>query len=263
MTTLLDASPSNVLEVLRGERATRPLANTSAAIPFRLRLETELKDLVAHRPNSEPIVIRASTIHRTHVDVSDISALAQLRGILVAQALRLMSAGLVFESPFEESLLSWRSDVGDNPLTQSVDQLDADERARLATDVTAHCVTLRRTLGVMSPSWLPRTSLRAHQRLAGGRVILRDVIDLMVGTTTSDVASVVLLDITTAPLDERAASVLGYHALMQTLRTSVAPLRSSLFSTATGELLAIDIDAATLNRAVDEVIDAVRAKITS
>ncbi len=188
MTSLLDASPSNVLEVLRGERTARPLANTSAALPFRLRLETELKELCADRPPSEPLIIRASAIRRTFTDVSNISPLAQLRGILVTQALRLMSAGLVFESPFDESLLAWRSEVGDTPLTRAVDQLDADERARLATDVTAHCVTLRRTLGALSGGWMPRTSLRAHQRLAGGRVILRDVIDLMVGTTTSDVA---------------------------------------------------------------------------
>jgi hypothetical protein len=72
--------------------------------------------------------------------------------------------------------------------------------------------------------WMPRTSLRAYQRLAGGNVVLRDVVDLMVGTTASVEASVVLLDVTTSPLGESAERVMRYHALVQTLRTSVAPL---------------------------------------
>ena len=125
-------------------------------------------------------------------------------------------------TPCAELLVAWRGEVGRTALTELVDRLDADELARLSTDLTAHWVTLKRSLGPLSNRWLPRTSLRAYQRLAGGNVVLRDVIDLMVGTTTGDVASVALLDVTTSPLGEGAERVMRYHALVQTLRTSIA-----------------------------------------
>jgi hypothetical protein len=45
-----------------------------------------------------------------------------------------------------------------------------------------------------------------------------------------------------------------YHALVETLRTSVAPLRTSTFSTATGDLWACDVDHDLLTRSCDEVL---------
>jgi hypothetical protein len=174
-----------------------------------------------------------------------------------------MSVGLEVDDAFHEALLAWRADVGSSELTSFVDHLDGDERARLVTDVTAHCVTLKRSLGPLSNRWLPRTSLRAYQRLSGGNVVLRDVIDLMVGTTTSDVASVALLDVTTSPLGEGAERVMRYHALVQTLRTSIAPLRTSMFSTATGELWSLDVDDELLTRSAHDVLDVLSQLLAS
>jgi hypothetical protein len=79
----------------------------------------------------------------------------------------------------------------------------------------------------------------------------------MVGTTTSDVASVALLDVTTSPLGEGAERIMRYHALVQTLRTSIAPLRTSMFSTASGELWSIDVDDELLTRSVADVLEVV------
>jgi hypothetical protein len=42
---------------------------------------------------------------------------------------------------------------------------------------------------------------------------------------------------------------------MQTLRTSVVPLRTSIFSSATGELWTLDVDAELLMRAVGDVVE--------
>jgi hypothetical protein len=67
----------------------------------------------------------------------------------------------------------------------------------------------------------------------------------------------VLLDVTTAPLDEGAERVMRYHALVQTLRTSIVPLRTSMFSTATGELWSSDVSDETLSRALGDVLDVI------
>jgi hypothetical protein len=255
MTSVLDASPLNVMDVLRGERAHRPPANTSAAAGLRAALEDGIYELLGPALRDEPVIVRASSLrHDALVFNPEVAPLAQLRGILINQALRLMSAGVEIDDVCAELVVAWRAEVGHTALTELVDRLDADELARLSTDLTAHWVTLKRSLGPLSNRWLPRTSLRAYQRLAGGNVVLRDVVDLMVGTTTGDVASVALLDVTTSPLGEGGERVMRYHALVQTLRTSTVPLRTSMFSTATGELWSLDVNDELLQRSVHDVL---------
>jgi hypothetical protein len=245
------------MDVLRGERATRPPANASAAAGLRATLEDGIYERLGPELRGDPLVVRASSLRQGAAVFDPATApLAQLRGVLITQALRLLSAGVEITDICVDLLAAWRADVGRNALTEHVDRLDADDLARLTTDLTAHWVTLKRSLGPLSNRWLPRTSLRAYQRLAGGNVVLRDVVDLMVGTTTGDVASVALLDVTTSPLGEGAERVLRYHALVQTLRTSVVPLRTSMFSTATGELWSTDVDDELLRRSVADVFDA-------
>jgi hypothetical protein len=96
--------------------------------------------------------------------------------------------------------------------------------------------------------------VRAVQQLSGGAVVLRDVIDLMVGTTVGDVASVALFDVTTSPLSESSERTMRYHALVQTLRTGIVPLRTTTFSTATGEMWSLDVDSELLMRSAREVL---------
>jgi len=115
---------------------------------------------------------------------------------------------------FDDAVATWRAEVGANELIQQLDALDDDDRARLATDVAAHCVTLTRALGEIPARWMPRSAVRATQRLAGGNVVLRDVVDLMIGASTSDVASIALFDVTTSPLGEGAERSMRFHALM-------------------------------------------------
>jgi hypothetical protein len=88
-------------------------------------------------------------------------------------------------------------------------------------------------------------------------VVLRDVVDLMVGTTRSERASVALLDVTTSTLGVGEERAMRYHALVQTLRTGVVPLRTSAFSTATGELWSSDVDDDLLNRSLSDVLDVI------
>lgn len=257
MNSVLEASPLSVMDVLRGERSRRPSANYTAAAGLRAMLEDAIYELLGPDLRSDPITVRPSLLRRGDVISINSAPLAQVRGILINQALRLLCANVTVEDVFRESLVAWRAETGTNELTRLVEQLDNDDAARLCADVEAHWVTLKRSLGSLSSRWLPRTSLRAHQRLAGGNVVLRDVIDLMVGTTSGAAASVVLLDVTTSALDEGAERVMRYHALVQTLRTSTVPLRTSMFSTATGELWSRDVDDETLTRSLGEVLDVI------
>jgi hypothetical protein len=49
-----------------------------------------------------------------------------------------------------------------------------------------------------------------------------------------------------------------FHALMHTLRTSVMPLRTCTFSSATGEMWIRDVDYELLARSVQDVLNSVR-----
>jgi len=199
--------------------------------------------------------VRSSTLRQNHntIDIQQAS-LSLFRGILVTQVLRLLSVGVEVTDPFSEALSAWRCEKSGSDLVRSFNQLDKEQVARLEADVNAHASTLKRSLGVVSATWMPRSCVRASQRFAGGHVLLFDVVDLMVGSTTSKFASVALFDVTTSPLDAGAERTMRFHALMQTLKTSVVPLRTSMFSSATGELWTSDVDYELLSRSVDEVL---------
>ena len=258
MTTLLD-SPVNVVDALRGDRSDRPPADHASAAGLRASLEDGIFEVLGAARATPPIVVRAASLRRVDgTTVLTSSTHGRLRGVLVNEVLRLWSVGTNVERLFDDALGAWRAEVGDDEFGRVLGQMDADQRARLATDVEAHGVTLTRALGPVPGRWMPRSSVRAAQSLAGGSVTLRDVVDLMIGADDRDVASVVLLDVTTAPLGEGAERAMRYHALVQTLRTSTVPLRTSAFSTATGELWVRDVDFEQLARSVDEVLERVR-----
>jgi hypothetical protein len=260
MTTLTAPSPHFVVDTLRGERQRRPLVDNTGAAGLRSLLEDGLFEITRGTKPETPLVLRSSSLRQLapSTDIA-LSPLGRVRGILVNQVLRLLSVGTSITSPFEDALRAWLLEEGPSGLTRYVDQLRGDERARLEADVTSHSHTLIRSLGPVPSRWLPRSAVRATQHLGGGSVILRDVIDLMVGTTNSALANVALLDVTTSPLGEGGERVMRYHALVQTLRTSLVPLRTSVFSTATGDLWSLDVDTALLVRSVHEVLSTVES----
>lgn len=219
-------------------------------------LEDGIHALLGDTSPAAPLVVRATSLRQKSpsTDIAQ-SSHARVRGILINQVLRLLSVGAVVADPFDDALRAWRLEVGTSELLDFVERMSSDDLARLATDVTAHAVTLTRTLGPVSPRWMARSAVRATQILCHGSVIMRDVVDLMVGTTVGDVANVALFDVTTSPLGEGAERAMRYHALVQTLRSGVVPLRTSSFSTATGEMWSLDVDAELLVRSAHEVLD--------
>lgn len=259
MTTMLDSSPLSVVEAMRGDRTKRPLIDVASASGLRSLLEDGIFEALGAARLENPIVVRASSLQQRFAatDLTQ-SSIGRIRGVLVGQLLRLLSVGMSIDHAFEDAVAAWRGEVGADELLQRFNTLDADDRARLATDVEAHCVTLTRALGAIPAGWLPRSGVRAIQRLAGGNVVLRDVVDLMIGTSTSEVASIALFDVTTSPLGEGAERTMRFHALLQTLRTSVMPLRTCTFSSATGEIWLRDVDYELLARSVDDVLGCVR-----
>jgi hypothetical protein len=259
VTISLDCEP-RVVDVLRGDRQKRPRLDTTSAAGLRAQLEDGIHDIFTKDLPPSPLVVRPSSLRESwHATDLSSSTLGLIRGALVTQLLRLRLVGVTIDNAFDDAVAAWRADAGAGPLLATFDQLDGDDRARLATDVTAHDVTLSRCFGQLPSHWMARSCVRATQRLAGGHVILRDVVDLTIGANTAESTTVVLVDVTTSPLGESAERTLRFHALVETLRTSVVPLRSAVFSSATGEFWTRDIEPELLARSVDDVLEVLQA----
>ena len=236
-----------ILDVVRGDPLSRPLSEESVALALRTRIETWVTT------REEPIIVRAPR--------AEGAALAQsasrVRGIVVHELVRLAAAGYDWRNPAVDALNAWRAN-GPRELVEDLARFDADERAALRADLEAHAVVLRRTLGSLPPSWMPRSAVRARVALAGGRLTLVDVVDLMAGIVGSR-ASVALVDVTSSPLGADAEDRVAYHALVQTLRTSRVPLASAMVSTATGDVLSREVDDDVLERAAAYVLRCIEA----
>jgi hypothetical protein len=249
------------MEALRGDRSRRPRTDVTSAPGLRAMLEDGIFDFWTSAP-ATPVIVRASSLCNANASTDiALSNHARLRGVLINQLVRLFSVGATITSAFDDAFRAWRLEVNGGELYEYAQRLDGDDLARLATDVTSHYVTLSRALGTIPAQFQPRSAVRASVMLSGGTILLRDVIDLMVGTTLGEVANVALFDVTTSPLGAGAERSMRYHALVQTLRSGVVPLRTSVFSSATGEMWTLDVDAELLRRSVDDVLDTIRAMV--
>lgn len=250
----MDPAPELLTDVLRGDRARRPRRDDVSAAGLRALLEDHVFAVCGAPRSPHAVVISSATLASAgSVRALADSSLGRAKGTLVATLLRLLVARFPVRDPYADALSAWRGEHPHDHLLDVVAHLDDDQQARLRADVRAHASTLTRIVGTVPSSWRPRTSQRVRQSFGGGHVHLSDVIDLVVGSAHGEVANVALVDLTTSPLGPGAERAMRYHALMQTLRSSVVPLRTSIFSSATGELWTRDVDHELLLRAVDDV----------
>lgn len=253
-----NTASATVLTALRGDRARRPPLDLTSAAGLRAELDDAIFAVLGEVAPATPIVVTAARLrHAPGATALEAGPSGRLRGVLVTQLVRLLGVGASVDSPFEAAVAAWRAQRPSPDLLEHLTGLDADARARLDTDVTAHFVTLARSLGPVPPAWTVRSAQRASVRLGAGRVVLRDTVDLVVGSALSSVTSVALLDVTTSPLCESAERAARYHALVETLRTSSVPLRTAVLSTATGDLWRYDVDRDLLLAGVADVSGAI------
>ncbi|MBU6233522.1 MAG: hypothetical protein KJS64_04655 [Acidobacteria bacterium] len=228
-------------------RRTSPLPDVSG---IRAHLLDGIYAVIGGRPVDQPVVVRASSFRQA--DTAAYTPYGRMRGALLTQTLRLFLVNFSSRDPFASAVAAWRASEGASELVDYFDAIDDDERARLATDVAAHSVTLTQRVGQLPATWRPRTAVRTRLRL-GGVVELRDHVDLMVGSVTTG-SGVAVVDLTTSPLDESLERALRYHALVESLRTSRPPTFVAALSTASGDMWRCEVDDELLLRGVADLI---------
>ena len=149
---------------------------------------------------------------------------------------RLVVDGTV-DDPLFDALDACRAEgpIGTGATTvASVEALAEPARAALGAVVATHAAHLTDLLPRLTPAWMPRTDDRVAIPLAGGRVVLRGVFDLLVGLPRPDTASLCAIGLCTGGSWARERRSLHYLALLETLRSGTPPFRLALLETGSG-----------------------------
>jgi hypothetical protein len=122
-----------------------------------------------------------------------------------------------------------------------VGRLDRRARTELRAELTDQIGHLRELTPHFAPGWLPRTDDRLAIPLAGGRVVLCGVFDLLVGAPAPGQASLCALQLTSGGPWAFARTALHYLALLETLRHGNPPFRLGLLDSAVGRYVIEDV----------------------
>lgn len=139
-----------------------------------------------------------------------------------------------------------------------------DQSAGVQSDLL--CQMISRAVGFLDafpplpPNWVPRFEENIQARI--GNLILSARPDLVLGRPRADMRQTMLLcDFKSGSLNDSHLFEAHYYALVSTIRFGVPPFRSTVFSLASGEWTAPDIDAAILRETAEVVIGAVNSYV--
>jgi hypothetical protein len=146
---------------------------------------------------------------------------------------QLVTAGTIGD-PLTDALDALRADSSTSDVVHHVESMGREARVALAGSLVLHVAHLRAMLPRFASASMPRTDDRVAIPLAGGRVVLGGIFDLLVGGGGRSGSSLCAVGLTVdGPLD-RDRWRLHYLALLQTLRSGTPPMRLALLHTATG-----------------------------
>ena len=270
------AGGAEVLALLRGDASTRPGFDPGLAGGLRAWLEDAAYGVVASRGDLAPPLVlgprevlqgdRAEPAGRglaereptereptdslqklstdsfrgTGRGAEDGTSEEALLGRLVHALFRQLVMGGSLGDPWRDALDGLAA-VGSTDVVRQCEALDGPERTALAERVAAHAGHLVDLLPRLAPGWMPRTDDRVAIPLAGGRVVLHGMFDLLVGRSRPGAASLCALGLTTGRPWAWERRSLHFLALLETLRSGSPPFRLALIESATGRYGAEDV----------------------
>lgn len=110
----------------------------------------------------------------------------------------------------------------------------------------------------IDPSWSPRAESAAKVTLCNGGITLRAKYDLVFFQPRRDVSRVVIVDFKTGGRYQSYSDDLRFYALVETLRTGVAPFRVASYYVDDGTFAPETVTAEILEAAARRVVDGVR-----
>jgi len=230
------AAKADLLARLRGSTGVRPRFEGVAG-GLRAWLEDAAFTVVTERGDGAPPLylgprrlLGPPRDPPRHEGPSPERVLARLVRALFRQLVTVATIG----DPLRDALDALRADGSQADVVRHVESLGRSARETLAESVGVHAEHLRALVPRFAPAFLPRTDDRVAIPLAGGRVVLGGVFDLLVGAGSRNEASLCAIGLTVdGPLD-RDRWALHYLALLELLRNGTPPFRLALLHSATG-----------------------------
>jgi hypothetical protein len=252
--------PAALLARLRGDAARRPLVDPGLAGGLREWLEDGVADLVPERAAAGPplIVDRWALVPGARPVDGPAVTTALARDLMVGALFRQFVVTGRIGDPVADALAALRVDDRDDSVMEFLRRLPLDERSSLHRQVAAHARLLVTRWPPVAPGWLPKTADRVSVPLAGGRIVLSAVLDLVLGAPAGDRASVCVVDVRSGERRAEHRDDLHFLGLLETVRAGAPPFRLATYYTATGEVDVEDVDDALLSEAVLRTIDGVR-----
>ena len=236
------AARDEVLALLRDGSGQRPRFDPGLSGGLRAWLEDAAADLVARRgEDAAPLFLGPRLLWDGPAPAADPAGRPDdpfpaewVRSCLVrALFTQVVTTGQV-EDPLGDALDALRVDPSRADMVRHLDELPQAARAALAPSLRTHVENLMHLTPRFAPAWLPRTHDRVAIPLAGGRVVLSGVFDLLVGAPVPGRATLCALGLTTGGRWAQARTALHYLALLETLRSGTPPFRLALLHSAAG-----------------------------
>jgi hypothetical protein len=257
------AARDEVLALLRDGSGRRPRFDPGLAGGLRAWLEDAAGELAAVRgDDTQPLFLGPRVLWGTsdpaldppEVMPTDPYPMELVRSCLVRALFRqVVTTGRVGD-PLADALDALRVDPERVGLVRHVEQLADEERCALSNSLTTHVSHLVRLTPRFAAGWLPRTQDRVAIPLAGGRVVLCGVFDLLVGAPVPGTATQCALGLTTGGRWAQARTSLHYLALLETLRSGTPPFRVALLHSAVGRYGVEDVLEEHLGAIVSHVV---------
>jgi hypothetical protein len=251
-----------VLALLRDGSGQRPRFDPGLAGGLRAWLEDAAAELVARRgEDAPPLFLGPRLLWDGSVAAADPGETPTgryptewVRSCLIrALFAQVVTTGQV-EDPLGDALDALRVDPGRSAMARHVDELPEEARSALAASLHVHIENLMNLTPRFAAGWLPRTHDRVAIPLAGGRVVLNGVFDLLVGAPVPGRATLCALGLTTGGRWAQARTALHYLALLETLRSGTPPFRLALLHSAAGRYGVEDVLEEHLRTIVSHVV---------
>jgi hypothetical protein len=228
-----------VLQAIRGEPRLRPLVDLGLAGGLREWLEDGLCALPLD-PDRE-LVVSKRTLHpgggTNGVAVGPAIALGALIEVLFRQY---VTVGRI-DNPLTDGLNALELDPHRSEIVRFIHNLQGEQLQTFRDELETQAAILVSRWPRLQSGWLPRTNERVMVPLAGGKVVLIGVLDLVVGSPSSGRSSIGLVEVRSGRPRRQDRDDLCFSVLLETLRSGAPPFRAATFYTRTGTVEIEDV----------------------
>ncbi len=244
-----------VLALLRNGSGHRPQFDPDLAGGLRAWLEDGAAELVGARgEDAPPLHLGPRLLWRDQDVAGDRRSGAPRHGpaaaayptelvesCLVRALIRQMVTSGRIGDPISDALNALRVDPGRMDMVRQIEEMSGEATTALSASLSGHVAQLVHLTPRFAAGWLPRTNDRVAIPLAGGRVVLCGMFDLLVGAPVPGTATLCALGVATSGRWAAGRAALHYLALLEMLRSGVPPFRVALLHTAAGRYAMEDV----------------------